>query len=150
MDYTALHTELTTDPLAMGYAAHLTLPVTDDAIVANMLNALTGVGAGMVIIPTYTKESFATGILPAVQALPTATTALQAKWNPMLNVALAMGTVLYSAASPLLAGLITDGLMTQAQVDAFTKRTGSRAEVLFGAGTIIDWRDVAKSMGRMS
>lgn len=146
IDPVQLHTELTTDPLAVGYAAHLNI---SDNAVADLLNATTGPGAASITIPQFTKEQFATGVLPAVQALPLATAAIQAKWTPMLNVALAMNTLYYATTAPLLAGLVADGLMSAVQVDAFTKRAGSRAEALFGYGTQIVWQDVARAMGRI-
>jgi len=55
---------------------------------------------------------------------------------------------LLSVVYPLLTQMVADGLLTQPQVDAFTKRIGSRAEQAFGAGTVITWNDVAKAGGR--
>lgn len=123
-------------------------PDSQDAAVAAWYNDLAAAGAASVPISSFTKEQFMTGVLPAVVNLGSATTALQNKWDRLLGVAQNMGMIYYNVASPLLSQLVTDGLMTSAQVDAFTKRQGSYCEVLFGAGTICDHTDVARAFGR--
>ena len=143
MDYAALKTEITTDPKALGYAPYVASG--SDGSIADLLNAM---GTDVITIPDYTKEQFSTGIIPAVLALATASTALQSKWDRLLSMTLAQSVIHYSVAAPLLSILVSDGLITQSQIDAFTKRPGSRAEVLFGAGTVISSEDVAKSEGR--
>ena len=147
MDYTILKTELTTDPKGVGYSQPLA--ATNDNAVAALLNATTGPGALTLTIQTYTKEQFLTGIMPAIEALGTATAALQAKYQPILQVTLSVSTILYAVAQPILTSLISDGLLTQAEVTAFTTRQGSSMERLYGAGTVAAWTDVAKAMGRM-
>lgn len=141
MDYAALKTEITTDPVARGYAAPYAAG--DDAAVAALLNAVNP--AISITIPLYSREEFMTGILPAVLALGSATAAVQAKWDRLLSVTRSMGVIHYSVAAPVLEQLAADGLITQAQIAAFTIRHASRAEALFGFGAAVALTDVSKT-----
>lgn len=143
---TQLKSELQTDPLAIGYAPYVTAG--NDNECAALINALTGPGAATITIPSYSSDAFATGILPAVMALGAATTALQTKWQYVLQTALSRQLIQYAAASPLLSALVADGLLTSAQVTAFTTRIGGRAEFLWGAGTQVSPVDVMHCFGR--
>lgn len=151
-----LQAEILTGPMASQLAPHVHTKTSavvssiqaaaDDQAIADLLNSTTSSGAALVNIPSFSKEQFSTGVLPAIEALPTASAALQTKWNAMLNVMLAQGGIALAAVSSLVAQLVIDGLMTQAQVDAFTKRQGSRAEALWGAGTIITAAQVSVAL----
>ncbi len=147
IDYTALKTELESDPKMMGFAPNLA--DTNDAANAALLNALTGPGAQVQPLQFRTHDQFALMIAPAVMALGMAATALQTKWTPMLHLLSGVQNVALDATIMLmLNALVTDGLMTASQVTAGTTKMCSRAEVLFGIGTIAQWQDVAKAMGR--
>ena len=148
MDYTILHTELTTDPLAVGYAAQLNK---SDIAVAGMLNAATGNAAATVTLPSITHDDVATLIAPVVMGLAGATAALQAKWTPMLQLIGGINTVQLSPQNLGLLGALSADFPTQltsAAITAATTKMGSRAEVLFGVGTVVQWQDVSKAMGR--
>ncbi len=150
MDYTALKTELTTDPKSLGYAPLLT--ATNDAGCAALLNATTGNGAATVNLPSLTHDQFALLIAPVVMSLGSATTALQTKWTPMLNLISGIQSVtLNSTILGMINALSSDfpTELTAAQITSATTKTGSRAEVLFGVGTVIQWTDIAHAMGRM-
>jgi hypothetical protein len=141
----SLKTELDADPKALGYAQQ----AGNDAVIAGMLNALTGPGAETITLPVMSHDQFAALIAPAVMALGSST-AMQTKWNPMLTLASSaqnVGTTPQNMG--LLNALVADGLMTAAQVTAGTTRIGSRAEVLYGAGTVIEWQDIARAEGRL-
>jgi hypothetical protein len=147
VDIVALKSEISTDPKAIGYAAQIT--VENDNGVANLINALTGAGAVTITLQTMTHDAFAMMIAPAVMALGTATAALNTKWTPLLNLVSGITTVhLTPTVFGMVNGLVTDALLTAAAVTAGTTRTGSRAEVLWGEGTVIGWRDVAAAYGR--
>ncbi len=151
MDYTALKSELLTDPAKVGYASYMPAGMpANTAAIANLLNAATGPGAGVVALATIDHDDFVADILPAVlTTLPTLSTALQTKWNTILAQFSTSSEVLLTNATTqtLLSGAVTDGLATQAQVTAWTTRAGSRAEVLFGAGTVAAQSDVMAALG---
>lgn len=147
MDTAALHAELTTDPMSVGYASALSAG--NDAHCAAMLNALTGPGAGNVTLSSMSHDEFALMIAPAVFALGQSTQTLQTKWTPMLNLISGVTTVdLNPSILGIVGQLVTDGLMAQAQIDDGITRPGSRAEILWGVGTVVQWIDVAHAMGR--
>ena len=150
MDYSALKTELTTDPKGLGYAA--SLASTNDVQTAALINAATGPGAAVVPLVSLSHGDFAMLIAPVVMGLSTATAALQAKWAPMLQLLGGVNTVnLTSEVMGMLDDLSTDfpTPFPASAVTAATTKEGSRAEVLWGAGTVISWQDVAIAMGRM-
>ena len=147
--YTALNTELTTDPLKIGYSAELNI---SDIAVAGMLNATTGNGAATVNLPSLSHDDFAILIAPVVMNLSAATAALQAQWTPMLALLGGVQNVVLNAQNlGLLNALSTDfpNQLPASAVTSATTRMGSRMEVLFGVGTVAHWQDVAKAMGRM-
>lgn len=142
----ALKTELYTDPKSMNYAAQSG----NDAVIAGLLNAFTGPGAETITLPYLSHDDFAVMIAPAVMALGSATTTLQTKWTPMLNLISGTQRVTLSARNMgMLNGLVTDGLLAATDITAGTTRIGSRAEVLYGAGTIAEWQDIARAEGRL-
>lgn len=146
INYTTLKTEINTDPLNVGYAAYVTMG--SDYNIAMLLNAGAGSGASTLTLQTMPKDAFQLAVVPAVIALASASSALQAKWDRILGMVEASTVIDFtnSTVQALLAELVTDNLMTQNQVTAINQRTGSRAEVLFGATTIIDHLDVAKAL----
>ena len=155
MDYAALKSEITTDPKALGYAPLIN--VSDNGI-AGLLNALTGPGAATISLLTQTKGAILKGIIPALDQLASGLTLSNSpitsqtaqKWANRF-AALRSGdpvVVLDGGLLFLLNQMVADGLTTQPYIDAFTTRTGSRAEALFGAGTVVQPGDIAKALGR--
>lgn len=151
MDYAALHTEITTDPLAVGYASPLA--AMNDNAVAALLNAVTGVGAATITLLSLSHDALATLIAPVTMNLSIASTILQTKWAPMLTL---IGGISSFQTTPQNMGMLnalSADFPTQLPANAITAATtriGSRAEILFGVNTIIDWQYVAVAMGRMS
>ncbi len=156
MDYTALHTELTTDPLAIGYSAQLNI---SDIAVAAMLNATTGNGAATITIPSLSRGQWDALLIPLEDQVASGlnlsgaalSSAVIAKWNARI-ASLRAGdqTIQTSVMTPFLNSAVTDGLITSAFLTQITTRMGSRAEVLFGAGTVAQWQDIARAMGRLA
>ena len=144
MNTAQLKTELTTDPNGLGYAGKA------DAQLAALLNSFTGPGAAVVAIASMARSDFLLGIAPATFVLPSLSAALQSKWDRILSLARSADQINVASATvqALLATAVSDGVLTQAQSDAISKRTGSRAEVLFGAGTSVSELDIARAMGR--
>ncbi|GBL46222.1 hypothetical protein SFMTTN_2035 [Sulfuriferula multivorans] len=144
-----LNTELTTDPMALGYAPYVTAG--NDNECAALINALTGPGAATISLPSISHDTFALLIAPVVMALSGATTALQAKWTPMLNLIIGVTVVTLDATVlGLLSALSMDfpTYLPTASITAATSRIGSRAEVLWGSGASVQPIDVQHAMGR--
>lgn len=154
MDYGALKTELTTDPLGLGYAS--TLP-TSDIATAGLINALTGKGMATIQVPSFSRGALLALLIPLEDQLSSGanvsgaafTQLVLAKWSGRFD-ALRSGDPQIPTALilPLLNSAVTDGLTTAAYVTQITTRTGSRSEVLFGAGTLVQHQDISKAMGR--
>lgn len=143
IDYAALKDELQKDLKGMGYA-----PLIEEGehlVIAELMNALTGPGAETVGLGLITKGAFLLGISPVALTLPQASQEDQDKWDRIIGMASAAEYV--DVSHPNILGMlqlaIMEGFITQEQVDAFTKRIGSRAEVLFGAGTGISHEAIA-------
>ena len=148
MDYTILHTELTTDPLAVGYASQLNK---SDTATAALYNATTGNGAAVVTLPSITHDDMAMLIAPVVMNLSTATAALQAKWAPMLQLLGGVSSVKLTAANLALLNALSTDFPTQlpaSAITAATTRMGSRCEVQQGVGVVAQPSDIAIAMGR--
>jgi len=145
LNYVAIKNEIVNDPMMLGYAGK------DDQTIANMMNSTTGGGAAIIDLKVVDKDSFVLGIAPQIYAnLSSLTAAKQQQWRDILGIINGASAVDVSSANAktLLSQAVTDGVLTQAQVNAVTQRIGSRAEVVFGAGTMIGFMDVAKAMGR--
>ena len=153
IDYAALKTELTTDPKTLGYASQLGL---SDIAVAAMLNATTGNGAATISISSMTRGEWDAQLIPMEDQVTTGlnlsgaalSAAVISKWNSRI-AAFRAGDPSISVAvmTPLLNSAVSDGLITSSFITQITSRTGSRAEVLFGEGTVIDHNDISKAMG---
>lgn len=133
----ALHTEITTDPLAIGYAGK-----TDQQIAA-LINALTGPGAASIFRNDIAYQEIINAINSADFA---GLSALQ-----IAKLQLFQGQLLDATKSnirTIFLGIFTGLTNTINSLTALASRTGSRAEVLWGIGTVIQWSDVAASFGR--
>lgn len=148
-----LKAEIDTGPLAAELAPFVAAGNDNDC--AAMLNAMS---QAVIALPTIGKGALLRGIIPALDQLATGvnlsgvalTAQISAKWTNRF-AALRAGDdvmVLDAALMGLLGQLVTDGLMLQPYIDAFSKRNGSRAEVLWGAGTVVRPADIQHAMGR--
>lgn len=140
MDYTALKSEINSDPTGIGYSSHVASG--DDTGIADLLNA---VGAGTIYVTSMERDEFLLAIASAYLTLPSLSSTIQSKWDRILGVIQAATTINISSSSvrTLLSTAVSDGVLQQSVVDSITQRTGSRAEVLFGSGTIISPSDVS-------
>jgi hypothetical protein len=148
----ALKAELMGDPLSLGYAPLLVSG--NDAALAALLDAAIGPGAALVQQIDITRGALLKGLLPVFErvlgpgidsngtAIPVE---ILAKWRIRFDVLKVADPVipLDAQIAALLAEAVTDKVATQAQVDGIVKAPGSRAEVLFGAGTVVTHVDVA-------
>lgn len=125
----ALHTELTTDPVSMGYAT--LLQKANDQAVADLLNSLTSPGAASVFRTDVRAQEFLNCITTAdFSALNQLNTSkLQMVLGP--GVLDATNANLRAAVQALFTGA------TLTAMQAVCSRTGSRAEVLWGTGIVV-------------
>lgn len=149
-----LNSELTTDPMGMGYAAYVGV---SDNTLADMLNSLTSKGAATIQLVNVSKgalllssvpltDQLAAGLTLSGSAIPSAT---QQKWISRFDALRSADPVLeVSQMMPLLESAVQDGIASSAWVTAVTTRTGSRAEVLWGAGTVITPVQILQSIGK--
>ena len=154
MDYATLKTELTTDPLGLGYAS--TLP-TSDIATAGLINALTGKGMATIQVPSFSRGALLALLIPLEDQLSSGVNIsgvafgqlVLAKWAGRFD-ALRSGDpgIATVVILPMLASAVTDGLTITAYITQITNRICSRAETLFGAGTVVQHQDISKAMGR--
>lgn len=144
IDFTALAAELKADPAKLGYAEPLASGA--DGSIADLLNAP---NAGTVQLAKIAKGDFLLALLPAAQALSAKDAPTQANWDRLLSLACANESI--DVGNPgvkaILTGAVQAGLLTAEQATAAASRPGSRAEVLFGVGVIVDHSDVSKALG---
>ena len=161
MTTAALASELSTDPASMGYAA-LIAAGNVNGIVA-LINSLTSPGAATITLSSVPKNTFLAGTLAAAVRLGVGigtdnqtqlSAAILAKWGAVFSQARAADpgsaidlTLMTSAA---LGNPVTDLVMAQAEYTALTSRTGTRAEVLWGAGTAPANEDVIAALASLS
>ncbi|MBV9849821.1 MAG: hypothetical protein JO250_09135 [Armatimonadetes bacterium] len=146
IDTAALRQELATDPLGLGYAALTDVPAAD------ALNA-PHYSLPATTLPQVSFLHQLADMLVAVSQIPTgdsrypAAQGILADWNilqpivttlPSINPQQQSFTGIFTA----LAGM---GVITQAQLTSLTTVPASRAEVLFGSGTLITHLDVAQA-----
>ena len=165
IDYTALGSEIRTDPMALGYAASVTAG--SDTGVAALLNQRPGTfnpvktwTASAPVLPlTKVLQWAAAGPLAAITAGqttggPGASTAIKSAC--MAAITLINGPFSsFDVSDPnntgLISGLVAGGIITstdQTNLLNLANVPASRAEVLFGVGTVINYGDVSKALGR--
>lgn len=147
IDYVALRNELQNDPGVIGYSA--AVAAGQDGTCADALNLARGGAPFSVFLPLLA----ATDVQGALD--PTEFATLSATQLSQLSVMLAGGFVNTSSTSvrTIAIGIFVPAgnfAVTRAALTALVKRPGSRAEVLFGVGTFITPRDVAKAFGRVA
>jgi hypothetical protein len=140
--YTQLKTELETDPLVppMGYNVAPDFYVTNnnDAALASMLNEVrtgTAFQVNSVISSAKLWEVIVSDEL----------TALAATQRTLLQIALMVPSfdLGITEVQKKLGDIFPAGSVTRSNLQALQKRQGSRAEVLFGRGTVLRIADVA-------
>lgn len=144
-------------PISPVQSATLKIAITGDAALATFVTArncpaiadyyavVTATLINSLMLP---KADFLLGVMAGIAALNGATSLLQNKWDRFLRIVGAVENIRVTqpAVQSLLGQLVTDGLMTQPQIDAFTKRPATRAENLLGAGVVISITDVAEAI----
>lgn len=143
MDYVALKAEIQNDPVPMGYAP--LIAAGDDAGIADLLNSRKPPGAAVITLDVVDQSR----VLPLALTMMKSAAVLadankKTRWvetakifviAPSIPTAQAQVTQTFQDA-------VTDGVLTQQQLNGLRQRTGSRAEVLFGQGVAVTADDV--------
>ena len=145
----ALATELSTDPKSLGYAAWI--PIKSEGANLNicaLINSLTGNGAATITLTTMTAAQIAAIMLPLFGAA-TGLTATQYSYYALMfaMIEAQTGVITLSGLAAFSNQMVANGVMTTNQQIAFGQRTGSRAEVLWGQGTVVTESDVEIALG---
>lgn len=137
-----LITELKTDPLSLGYAALISAD--NIAALSALLNSRSGQGTGPVAGDTLNAVQFRDLIDPtdAGNMLASATTAL------VFHVGALDVDVGNPKRQAILNTILSQYSATLANVQATYTRTGSRAEVLWGNGTIVSDSDIESAISQ--
>ena len=132
-----LKTEIQQDPKGLGLAP--LVAVGNDQGITDLLNSLTGPGTGT----TLRNNIQANEIIGAIQ--PADFAALSALQLAQLQTVAAQGVFDATSvnAKTILLNIFTGMTTTVAALTALASRVSSRAEVLFGAGTVISANDVS-------
>lgn len=147
IDYTRLRSEITTDPLTLGYAARVSLG--NDQGIAALLNATTGSGAAEITLTSMTNEVFVTAFLPYLPNVAALSDASKKDmyWN-IWQAILSMPIIKFTSSNVtgMLTQAVADAILSQVEATALMQRVGSRAEVLFGQDTVITVNDVSLAL----
>lgn len=137
MDYAALKNELSTDPRGYGYAPYWANG--SDWILADMLNQ---VRDSIRIDRTFVN---AYEVFEAI--VPAEWIALSADEKQRIQLVLNMGQVYTRGTNTkaVLQAAFPAGSTTRTNLLALLKRSGSRAEELFGEGVSVTWDDIARA-----
>ena len=136
VDLTALNTELTSDPTALGYASHVAAGA--DGTLAELLNRTR---------PTISVKRATIQTWEIIAATESADwTALSVEAKDRYRVIVSAGVIDVSDANirALLGALLPAGSATRANLIARISRPGSRAEQLFGVSVSSD--EIAKAL----
>lgn len=144
IDYSILANEINIDPLNLGYSQYITMG--SDYGISVLLNNIIGNGSATITLPTMSNSDFVAAFLPYLPAALKSSNSVF--YSTIWQTILAMPIIDFTKGTvdAVMAEAVSDGVMTQAQATALNQRMGSRAEVLFGAGIIIDHLDIAKSL----
>lgn len=147
-----LKNELTNDPLNLGYAGKT------DAERAAILNA----ASATITLSFQPKNVFLLMTAFSVVRIATDTgtdgqplaSKVGVKWQALIDQARAAdpGSVISLAGmtSHVFGDPVADRIMSQAEYDALTTRVGTRAEVLFGQGSVITETQVGEARNEVS
>uniref|UniRef100_A0A7C4Y4W7 Uncharacterized protein n=1 Tax=Caldisericum exile TaxID=693075 RepID=A0A7C4Y4W7_9BACT len=137
MDYVVLKNEFLTDPKGYGYRTYWDNG--QDWKLAELINEVrSDIWIDRDIVPTYE-------IFEAI--VPTEWDALTTAEKQRMQLILSMEQVNVKGENTRLAfqKAFASGTTTRNNLLALLKRNGSRAEELFGAGTVVTWDDVARA-----
>lgn len=126
----ALKAEIQTGPHAAALASFVAAG--NDVAIAAFLNSPTGPGSGTVTLTTLDRQLLLRALVPVAIVLASKTTAVQAKWDRIINMLRDLETITPVEIDAILTLAVTDTLLTAGAVTAIKTRIGSRAEVLFG------------------
>jgi hypothetical protein len=153
-----LTTELNTDPAAMGYASLITAKIPDPIV--SLINSTTSPGAASVTAAgVQPGGSFSITRFQMMNALAVpiygkmagaGVIAKAAQWAAVFTYVFPLYDTFdltQANMTTMLAQMVTDGLLTSGQSTAITSRTGSRAEVLWGAGCVVTRQQVNQALG---
>lgn len=147
MDYAALRSEIQADPVAMGYAP-LVASGSDGAL-ADLLNSLTSRGAATITLDRVERDNvLPLALVMTKNAVLLADANKRTRWLQSAMIFTAADSIPSSQAQVVatFTDAVADGVLTQAQANGLRQRTGSRAEVLFGPGTIVSGNDVYRAL----
>ena len=154
MDYTTLKNELLSDPVSYGYAQYLAIG--DNTSLMNLLNK---VRSGTDGFPAITVRNTT---LTARDVLEKAIDINDFKANPsvaeaaLFQATLSLGTMALVDSTGADTYVFTNlkkffgtGTGTRTRLNGLANRNGSRAEQLFGSGTVISTTDIAQAKNLM-
>lgn len=148
----ALRTELQTDPLAYGYSAFF---ATDLQKVADLVNKLRDGTDGFPAITVKRKAISPVDILEAIDTrdFEASLSTIIGSWFESLTQYPSIELVNDDGTDTRVLGNLKRILQnpgpqgSRARVIAIAQKTGSRAEQLFGTGTVVTWEQVAQALG---
>lgn len=137
LDLQALRNEVVNDPLKVGYADSNK----DPTAVSNQLNLRSGVGSGTILRNDVQAKEIFNSIDPTDFA------ALSSLQLQKLQFVLSQGSLDATGSNlkTLFVGVFSGMQNTINNINALVSRVGSRAEVLFGAGTVVGFNDITLS-----
>lgn len=140
VDIAALRTELQTDPQVLGYAACITTG--NDQCLADTLNLARAGASYQVPREPMDPNQLMDAIAPAD------TGSLSTNDLLKLNLVFQIGLVDLQKANirSLLASVFAANSTTRTNIQALINRQGSRAEVLFGRGTVVTVAQIAQAL----
>ena len=117
----------------------------NDASIADYYSSAT---ATLIAHPSLPVADFFAGIASSLTMLNASTATIQGRWDRVFRVIGGMGNIKTAqvAFQAILTLMVNENLMTQAAVDALTKRPATRAENLLGVGVVIHHLDVAQAL----
>ena len=142
VDISALRTELSTDPIGIGYATELAKENPDYSVLAALLNDATGTGASWVAATEHQRFEVRKLLIPATRRLARGVTIsntaidaqTQNEWTQVLDTVRSGETPIAIDADviSMLGELETAGILSTAERYALEHKKVSRAELLFG------------------
>lgn len=143
MDSQALADELNNDPAGLNYA-----PLIAASNVAGLAKRINDTTRATVARRSISRDDFLRAIVPGMINLLSADSAVQAKYQTFLGLVTAANSITVSDPNiqALVAGMVTDNIMSQAQVDVILQRPGSRAEALWGNDAYVSERQIAVAL----
>lgn len=140
IDYEALKAEIESKPDLYGGKSH--------SEVAETLNQKVGGQSGYYMLGSMPVGDFLLALAPGIAALHAKPDNLQRHYDRLLNIISNQQAVRIGDGriSGILAQAVSDGLMSQSDIDAIGRVHGSRAEAMFGKGAVVLPHDVRKAL----